>query len=133
MMLIRELAEYEQAGGQVLTTEAQLEADGFGEQPKFSVLLVECDEEVQGLAFYYPRYSTWVGPTLYLEDLIIRKESRGKGLGLALMQALEREAKAGGYHRLEWQVLDWNTPAIDFYKRYGAETDETWVNCRIEP
>lgn len=131
--LIRELAAYEHAEGEVELTVEQLEADGFGESPKFKILIAEFDGEIAGMALLYPRYSTWKGATLYLEDLVVHHSFRGKGIGGALLEAIQRFALKGNVKRLEWQVLDWNERAITFYERMGASLDREWINCRLVP
>ena len=107
--------------------------DGFGENPAYGVLVAE-DEAgtVVGMSLYYVRYSTWKGRRLYLEDLIVRENQRGKGLGKALLDATVDVARQSGCTGLMWQVLEWNTPAIEFYKAYGARLDGEWVNCHLE-
>lgn len=131
--LIRELAAYERAADQVELTAEQLEADGFGAKPRFSLLVAELDGEVVGMALLYPRYSTWKGATLYLEDLVVSEAHRGKGIGTALFTAIQRFALNEKAQRLEWQVLDWNKSAIAFYEKIGASLDHEWVNCRLIP
>lgn len=136
--LIRELAVYEREPDAVTATEGDLRRDGFGsENPAFHVLLAVRDgqagEEVLGFAFYFFSYSTWIGRRcLYLEDLFVRPEHRGRGAGLALMQALAKEAVAHGCRRFVWQVLDWNEPAIGFYERLGANILREWLTVRLE-
>ncbi len=137
--LIRELAIYEREPDAVIATEADLLRDGFGERPAFQVLLAEWREaddtpaEVAGLAFYFFAYSTWVGrESLHLEDLFVRPSHRGRGIGLALMRNLARIAVERGCRRFQWQVLDWNTPAIRFYESLGAQVLGEWQSVRIE-
>lgn len=139
LRLIHELAVYEREPHAVTATEADLRRDGFGrEAPAFHVLLAVEDgpdggEEVLGFAFYFFSYSTWVGRRcLYLEDLFVRPEHRGRGAGLLLMQALAEEAVARGCRRFVWQVLDWNEPAIGFYQRLGANILREWLTVRLE-
>lgn len=129
--LIRELARYEREPDAVQLTAEQLATDGFGTNPAFEVLLAERDGEVLGMALFYPCYSTWRGRSMYLEDLVVRETARGAGVGRALMTALARITLERGCAQLRWQVLDWNTPAIEVYKRLGAEIDETWYNGRL--
>lgn len=129
--LIKALALYEKALGEVEMTVAQLEEDGFGERPLFHILLMEVSGTIVGMSFCYFRYSTWKGKTWYLEDLIVLEEHRGKGYGKKLFHATLAEAKKKKANRLEWQVLDWNKPAIDFYQQQGAVLDSEWINCRF--
>ncbi|MGF1534358.1 MAG: GNAT family N-acetyltransferase [Bernardetiaceae bacterium] len=129
--LIHELAILERAEHELINTPEQLLADGFGERPAFEFLVVELGEEVVGMALYFYHYSTWKGKFLYLEDLIITQAQRGKGYGKALLEALHEEALAHAANRIGWQVLDWNQPAIDFYRAMGAEIDAEWLNCRL--
>lgn len=129
--LIKELAVYEKEPHAVEIDLAQLQEDGFGENPAYDILVAEYDGEVRGIALYYEKYSTWKGRALYLEDLIVSEAYRGKGLGLALFKAVIQEAYDRSAGRMEWQVLDWNKPAIDFYKGLGASIDEEWYNGRF--
>jgi GNAT superfamily N-acetyltransferase len=129
--LIMELAEYERAPQEVTLTPEQLKADGFGTNPAFSFIVAEINERVVGMALYYFKYSTWKGRCLFLEDLIVEQESRQKGVGLALFDRLVEISLQKGARRLEWQVLDWNEPAIGFYKKIGAELDAEWINGRF--
>src|SRR5690606_20344064 len=105
---------------------------GFGSQPVWWGL-VACNEqeEILGFALYYIRYSTWKGQSMYLEDILVTQEHRGKGIGGLLMDRLIEEARSRGMQRICWQVLDWNAPAIAFYKKYGAAFDGEWINCAI--
>ena len=130
--LIQELAAYEREANAVRLTEKQLRTDGFGPTPAFEVLLAEQAGEVLGMALYYPCYSTWNGKAMYLEDLVVRAAARGKGVGKALVSALAQVCLDRGATQLRWQVLDWNTPAIEVYKRLGAGLDETWINGRLD-
>ena len=129
--LIVELAVYENEPDAVLNTVDSLIADGFGEDPKFKCLVAEQDKEVIGFALYYFSYSTWRGPCLYLEDLLVTERMLRKGVGKLLFDAVLHIATEYGAKRFEWQVLDWNEPAISFYKKYQTEFDETWINCKI--
>lgn len=129
--LIHELAEFEKAPQEVAVTEADLLKDGFGDKPLFDVLIAEADGQVAGMALYYTTYSTWKGHMVYLEDLIVKEAMRGNGIGKQLLNATIAAAKEQGARIVKWQVLDWNQPAIDFYKSYGANFDNEWVNVRL--
>jgi len=129
---IRELAEYERDPQAAVATAADLLRDGFGPEPKFRVDLAEWSGKPAGFAFYFWNYSTWQGrPGLYLEDLFVRPRFRGKGIGKALLVHLARVAIKNNCGRLVWQVLDWNTPAIEFYESLGAETMKEWLTMRV--
>lgn len=129
--LINELAVFEREPDAVDVTVHQLEEDGFGEDPIYDLLIGEIDGEIKGMALFYEKYSTWKGRALYLEDLIVTKSSRGKGLGMKLFRAVIEEAYKRSSGRMEWQVLDWNTPAVDFYKSMGASIETEWWNGRF--
>jgi GNAT superfamily N-acetyltransferase len=129
---IRELADYERDPQAAVATAADLLRDGFGPEPKFRVDIAEWSGEPAGFAFYFWNYSTWQGrPGLYLEDLFVRPRFRGKGIGKALLVHLARVAVKNNCGRLVWQVLDWNTPSIEFYKSLGAETMKEWLTMRV--
>lgn len=130
--LIQELAEYERAADEVTNAPEQLARDGFGETPLFGVLVAEVGGTVVGMSLYYFRYSTWKGKRLYLEDLIVKPAFRGLGLGKQLLDATVAEARRTECTGLMWQVLDWNEPSIEFYKKYGARLDGEWINCHLE-
>lgn len=133
LRLVRALAAYERAPDAVVATEQDFLRHGFGAAPRFSVLLAEQDGEVVGFALWFFTFSTWLGkPGLYLEDLFVRPELRRRGIGKALMLELARTAVREGCGRFEWSVLDWNQPAIDFYRSLGARLMEEWVVCRVE-
>lgn len=129
--LIMELAVYEHAPNEVTNTVEQLIEDGFGERPLFECLVATVNDRVIGFALAYVSYSTWKGKCLYLEDFLVTEKYRRKGIGLLLFKQLHKIAVTGNYKRFHWQVLDWNDPAIQFYKKYKAELDETWINCRL--
>jgi GNAT superfamily N-acetyltransferase len=135
LALIRELAEYEREPGAVVATEALLERNLFGaggEPPLASCVIGELDGEPQGFAVYFLNFSTWLGrPGLYLEDLFVRPAARGRGLGKALLVYLARVARDRGCGRMEWAVLDWNTPAIEFYRSLGAVAMSEWTVFRL--
>jgi GNAT superfamily N-acetyltransferase len=133
LALIRGLAEYERAPEQVIATEEDLLRDGFGPNPFYFCLIAEHDGKPAGFAFYFFDYSTWIGrPGIYLEDLFVYPELRGLGIGKALLKQVAAIAVEKGCARLKWSVLDWNTPAIDFYKSMGGELMDEWTNVRIQ-
>lgn len=129
--LIKELAAYERAPQEVTVTAEDLERDGFGTNPAFEVILACNEEQVLGMAFYYFSYSTWKGKCLYLEDIIVKQQFRGNKAGKLLFEAVIRKAKEVEAKRMHWQVLDWNEPAINFYKKYRAVLDNTWINGKF--
>ena len=129
--LIKELALYEKAPDEVTVSLEEMEACGFGDKPVWGSLVAEVDGEILGIALHYDRYSTWKGRRLYLEDLIVTESARGLGLGKKLLDELIVFAKENGYNGMVWQVLEWNEPAINFYKKYNADFDGEWVNVSI--
>jgi GNAT superfamily N-acetyltransferase len=144
LAFIRELADYEREPASARATEADLLRDGFGPTPRFHALIAECSERTSenverttalvpaGLALYFHNYSTWRGHAgIYLEDLFVRPQYRGRGTGKALLAAVAAIAVAEGCPRFEWAVLDWNTPAIDFYRSLGAECLSEWRIMRV--
>jgi GNAT superfamily N-acetyltransferase len=130
--LVRELALYEKAPHEVTVTEEHFLESGFGPDPVWWAFVVTVDDQVEGFALYYIRYSTWKGQRLYLEDLVVTEKMRGRGLGKLLFDRLLIEMKEKKFSGMVWQVLDWNEPAIQFYKKYGANFDAGWVNCAVE-
>ena len=124
--LIRELAIFEKEPDAVLISEGDLVRDGFGENPLFHVFVAEVKKEIVGIALYYYRYSTWKGKTIHLEDLIVKEKMRGTGLGSALYSEIMKQGKKDNVRRIEWNVLDWNTPAVNFYENSGAKVLEEW-------
>jgi GNAT superfamily N-acetyltransferase len=126
--LIQELADYEKAPDEVTVTLQHFEESGFGSNPVWWAFVAEFDGKVEGFALYYIRYSTWKGQCLYLEDFLVTEKLRGKGAGKMLFDCVIEEAKEKGYSRMVWQVLDWNVPAINFYKKYNATLDPAWIN-----
>jgi GNAT superfamily N-acetyltransferase len=130
---IRDLAEYERAPEAAVATEADLLRDGFGPNPKFHCVIAEWEGAPAGFAFYFYNYSTWQGrPGLYLEDLFVRPQYREKGIGKALLIHLAQVAVRENCGRFQWQVLDWNTPAIQFYESLGARKLTEWLTMRVE-
>ncbi len=129
--LIQELADYEKAPNEVTVTLEHFQQSGFGEMPVWWGFVAEQAGMIQGFALYYIRYSTWKGQRMYLEDLLVTQEARGKGIGKLLMDKLIEEAKEKKFSGIMWQVLSWNEPAINFYKRYNARFDSEWTNCTI--
>jgi GNAT superfamily N-acetyltransferase len=128
----RALATYERAPEAVMATEVDLERDGFGLNPFYFCLIAEHEGRPAGFAFYFFNYSTWLGrPGLYLEDLFIEPELRGLGIGKALLERVAAIAVEKGCPRLQWAVLDWNTPAIEFYRAMGAEFLDEWRTVRV--
>lgn len=130
--LVNELAVYERAPQEVTVTLEHLEESGFGDNPVWWAFVIEEGNVIQGFALYYIRYSTWKGQRMYLEDILITESRRGRGYGKLLFDRLIEEAKEKRFCGITWQVLDWNEPAINFYKKYNASFDPSWVNCSIE-
>ena len=130
--LIHELAHYEKLPNEVTVTIDEFRAAGFGENPVWNAFVAVCDGKIEGFALYYIRYSTWKGCRLYLEDFIVTEKMRGKGIGKLLFEKTIKEAKRKDYKGIVWQVLDWNEPAINFYKKYNAKMDGSWINCGLE-
>jgi GNAT superfamily N-acetyltransferase len=130
--LVRELAIFEKEPDAVVVSVDELEKDGFGSNPLYGFFVAEIDNEIVGISHYYYRYSTWKGKCLYLEDLIVTEKHRGKGIGKALFQRTIDKAKADKCRKMNWQVLDWNTPAIDFYKDFDAGLDGEWINGYLD-
>jgi len=132
LSFIRALAEFERAPDAVTATEEGLLRDGFGPNPYYHCLIAERDGQPAGFAFYFFNYSTWMGrPGIYLEDLFVQPEFRGLGIGKALLRQVAAVAVEKGCQRMQWEVLDWNTPAIDFYRAMGAEFLDEWRNVRL--
>lgn len=130
--LIQDLADFEKEPDAVVVTVEDLIRDGFGEVPLFHVFVAEVESEVIGIALYYYRYSTWKGKTIHLEDLIVKDKMRGKGVGNALYAEIMKQGKKDGVRRIEWAVLDWNTPAIEFYEKSGAKVYEDWRVAQMD-
>ena len=129
--LVNELALYEKAPQEVTVTLEHFEESGFGKNPVWWAFVAEQDGLILGFALYYIRYSTWKGQRMYLEDILVTEQARGKGIGKLLMDQLIVEAKERKLNGIVWQVLEWNEPAINFYKKYNANFDPEWVNCSV--
>ena len=138
MELVNELAVYEKAPDEITVQFDHFVESGFGENPVWWALVAETTsptglKEVQAFALYYIRYSTWKGQRIYLEDLLVTEKYRGQGIGKLLFNQLIEEAKVKNYNGIAWQVLDWNEPAVNFYKKIGAvKFDGEWINCSVE-
>ncbi|MBA3985729.1 MAG: GNAT family N-acetyltransferase [Flavobacteriales bacterium] len=130
--LIKELAVFEREPDAVVTTVKDLEKEGFGEYPLFTCFVTEVDDKIVGMALVYFRFSTWKGKTIHLEDLIVKEEMRGTGLGSALYAQVLKYAKSQGVRRVEWVVLDWNEGAIKFYERSGAKILNDWRTVHMD-
>ncbi len=130
--LIKELAIFEKEPNAVIVTVKDLQRDGFCENPLFYTFVAEINEELVGIALYYYRYSTWKGRTLHLEDLIVKEKMRGSGCGFALYSEIIKQGKKDNVRRIEWNVLDWNQPAIDFYEKSGAKVLKEWRNVQMD-
>jgi len=131
MALVRELALYEKAPHEVTNTEAMMLRDGFGEQPAFGLFVAEHDGTIVGIALHYIRYSTWKGKMLYLEDIVVQEAQRGQGIGAQLFEACLKLCVQQNYAGMTWQVLDWNEPALNFYRKYQCNLDGEWVNGKL--
>ena len=130
--LVKELAKFERAPEAVTVSLEHFVEMGFGRNPVWQALVaVDADEKIIGISLCYMRYSTWKGLILYLEDLIVTESVRGKGIGKMLFDSTVEEARKLGACGIMWQVLDWNKPAIKFYKKYGAKISKEWLNCSI--
>ena len=129
--LVRELALYERAPDEVTVTPEHFAESGFGPNPVWWAFVVEEEGVMLGFALYYIRYSTWKGQRMYLEDIIVTEAARGRGLGKLLMDALVQEAKDRKFCGIVWQVLEWNEPAINFYRKYNASFDPEWLNAAL--
>ena len=130
--LIQELATFEKEPNAVVVTVTDLERDGFGDYPLFHTFVAEVNQGIVGIALYYYRYSTWKGKTIHLEDLIVKEKMRGSGLGFALYSKIIEQGKIDKVRRIEWAVLDWNTPAIDFYIKSGAKVLDDWRVAQMD-
>lgn len=132
MELIHELALYEKAPEQVVVSFEHFVESGFGKQPVWWALVAEVNEKVEGMALYYIRYSTWKGQRMYLEDLVVAENMRGHKIGTLLFDTLIEEARQKKFKGMNWQALDWNEPALNFYRKYNSSFDPEWVNCAID-
>ena len=131
LRLVKELADYEKAPDAVEVTLTEMEADGFGPNAIYSAFVAEMDGIVVGMALYYTQYSTWKGRTIYLDDLIVSQKYRRYGIGAKLFEEVVKVCKEMGVRKMDWQVLDWNEPAIEFYKKYNTIFDGEWLNCTL--
>ena len=132
MKLIKELALFEKEPDSAILKEADIRAYGFGKVPLFECLVAEVEIQVIGMALFYPRFSTWKGPTFHLEDLIVSENYKGKGYGTQLYSAFISHAHKKGVQRIDWNVLDWNTPAVIFYEKSGANVLRDWCNVQMD-
>ena len=132
LKLIKELAIFEKEPDAVIITEKQLINDGFSSSPKFKCLVAELNQKILGMALFYPRYSTWKGPTIHLEDLIVTKSARGKGIGFKLFSEVIHYAFKLNVKRVEWAVLEWNKTALDFYEKNGAQVLDDWRVAQMD-
>lgn len=130
--LIKELADYEKSLHEVTLTLEQFTEDGFGQSPVWGAFVAEFNGEIVGISLYYDRYSTWKGRRLYLEDLVVTEKLRGQHIGKKLFKATMEHGKANQYSGMVFQVLNWNEPAINFYKKYSPKFDDEWFNVSIE-
>lgn len=131
MELVHELAVYEKAPKEVTVTLEHFEESGFGPNPVWWAFVAEIEGKVEAFALYYIRYSTWKGQRMYLEDILVTEKLRGRHIGKQLFDRLIEEAKERKLKGIVWQVLEWNEPAINFYKKYDATFDPEWVNCGL--
>lgn len=131
LQLVKGLAEYEKKPEEVSISLSHFEESGFGSNPVWWAFVAEKEERICGFALYYIRFSTWKGQRMYLEDIYVEPEMRGKRIGSALFERLIQEAKEKKLNGMMWQALEWNEPALHFYKKYNAEFDNEWVNCSL--
>ena len=131
LCLIKELAAYEKAPDEVIVTIKDMEQDGFGENPIFEFFIAEVEGKIVGISLYYIKYSTWKGKCVFLEDIIVTERFRNYGIGKKLFDEVVMVTKNMNVNRLEWQVLDWNEPAINFYKNLNSHFDSEWINCKL--
>jgi len=131
LALVKELAVYEKAPDEVTISLEHFMESGFGKNPVYWAFVAEENNIIIGFALCYIRFSTWKGQRCYLEDIIVTEEHRGKGVGKLLMDKVLQDAEEKNFHGVSWQVLDWNIPAIEFYKKYKTNFDAEWVNCMV--
>jgi GNAT superfamily N-acetyltransferase len=131
LRLIKELADYEKAPQEVRVTLPELENDGFGPNPIYSAFVAEAYGVVVGMALYYVKYSTWKGRCIYLDDIVVSEKFRRHGIGGKLFEEVVKVCQAMGARKMDWQVLDWNEPAMQFYKKYSTVFSDEWVNCTL--
>lgn len=129
--LIKELALYEKAPDEVIVTIEDMKRDGFGENPVFNFFVAEEDGKIVGISLYYLKYSTWKGKCIFLEDIIVTERYRKQGIGKKLFDEVVKVSKELNVQRLEWQVLDWNEPAIRFYQKINSNLNKEWINCKL--
>jgi|JI6StandDraft_1071083.scaffolds.fasta_scaffold02260_3 GNAT superfamily N-acetyltransferase len=129
--LVKELALYERALQEVTNSEEAMLADGFGAQPAYGLFVAEKNQTIVGIAIHYVRYSTWKGKMLYLEDIVVKENERGNGIGKLLFEKCCAWAIEQSYAGMVWQVLDWNDPALNFYRKYNAQLDDEWINGKL--
>lgn len=132
LSLIKELAVFEKEPQAVVISVEDLVKDGFSSSPLFQVFVAEIEQQIVGIALYYYRYSTWKGKTIHLEDLVVKQNMRGSGVGYALYSEIIKQGKKDKVRRIEWNVLDWNTPAIEFYKNSGAKILDDWKVAQMD-
>ena len=131
LALIKELATFEKAPDEVIVTIEEMEIDGFGENSVFKFFVAEVDNKIVGISLYYIKYSTWKGKCVFLEDIIVTEQFRQFGIGKKLFDEVVKVSKELNVQRLEWQVLNWNEPAIKFYKKVNSVFDSEWINCKL--
>jgi len=131
LALIKELALYENAPDEVIVTIEDMERDGFGGNPVFNFFVAEVDGKIVGISLYYVKYSTWKGKCIFLEDIIVTEQYRKHGIGKKLFDEVVRVSKEQNVQRLEWQILDWNEPAIRFYEKINSNLNKEWINCKL--
>lgn len=131
LQLINELALFEKEPNEVVTTIASMERDGFGDNPSYILTVAELNGVVVGIAIYFVKYSTWKGKGVYLDDIVVTESLRGKGIGKLLFDHVINYARSIDAKQMHWQVLDWNEPAIAFYKKYNTHFDKGWINCKL--
>lgn len=130
--LVRELAVFERAAHEVTNTVQDMERDGFGPHPLFGFFVAENDHSIVGLALFYYRYSTWKGKRIYLEDIVVTERERGKGIGKLLFERTMQKTLEDGCSGMTWQALDWNEPALNFYRKYNSKLDGEWITFTLE-